>query len=89
VQIALVVAVLHIGGTATDIGFIAALPFGLVTLNALWSSTMQVLIAGQGTLPGRLYDWLVSLVIMPVGYAVAARCRPRTRAVRPSLLRPT
>jgi hypothetical protein len=45
--------------------------FGLVTLNALWSSTMQVLIPDKVRSRVDSYDWLVSLVIMPVGYAVA------------------
>jgi MFS family permease len=45
--------------------------FGLVALNALWSSTMQVLIPDKVRSRVDSYDWLVSLVIMPVGYAVA------------------
>ena len=45
--------------------------FGLVTLNALWSSTMQTLIPDKVRSRVDSYDWLVSLVIMPVGYAVA------------------
>jgi hypothetical protein len=44
--------------------------FGLVALNALWSSTMQVLIPDKVRSRVDSYDWLVSLVIMPVGYAV-------------------
>jgi MFS family permease len=49
----------------------AASGFGLVTLNALWSATMQTLIPDQVRSRVDSYDWLVSLVIMPVGYAVA------------------
>jgi MFS family permease len=45
--------------------------FGLIALNALWSSTMQVLIPDKVRSRVDSYDWLVSLVIMPVGYAVA------------------
>jgi MFS family permease len=45
--------------------------FGLVSLNALWSSTMQTLIPDKVRSRVDSYDWLVSLVIMPVGYAVA------------------
>jgi len=45
--------------------------FGLVSLNGLWSPTMQVLIPEQVRSRVDSYDWLVSLVIMPVGYAVA------------------
>lgn len=45
--------------------------FGLVALNALWSSAMQVLIPDKVRSRVDSYDRLVSLVIMPVGYAVA------------------
>jgi MFS family permease len=45
--------------------------FGLVALNALWASTMQVLIPDKVRSRVDSYDWLVSLVIMPIGYAVA------------------
>jgi MFS family permease len=45
--------------------------FGLVTLNGLWSPTMQVLIPDKVRSRVDSYDWLVSLVIMPVGFAVA------------------
>jgi MFS family permease len=43
---------------------------GLVALNSLWVSTMQVLIPDKVRSRVDSYDWLVSLVIMPVGYAV-------------------
>ena len=45
--------------------------FGLVALNGLWTPTMQVLIPENVRSRVNSYDWLVSLVIMPVGYAVA------------------
>jgi MFS family permease len=44
--------------------------FGLLALNALWVSAMQVLIPDQVRSRVDSYDWLVSLVIMPVGFAV-------------------
>ena len=44
--------------------------FGLLALNALWTSAMQVLIPDQVRSRVDSYDWLVSLVIMPVGFAV-------------------
>jgi MFS family permease len=44
--------------------------FGLVALNALWSSAMQVLIPDKVRSRVDSYDWLVSLVIMPVGFAI-------------------
>ncbi len=43
---------------------------GLIALNGLWSSTMQVLIPDKVRSRVDSYDWLVSLVIMPVGFAV-------------------
>jgi MFS family permease len=45
--------------------------FGLISLNGLWTPTMQVLIPENVRSRVNSYDWLVSLVIMPVGYAVA------------------
>ena len=45
--------------------------FGLVSLNGLWTPTIQVLIPDNVRSRVNSYDWLVSLVIMPVGYAVA------------------
>jgi MFS family permease len=57
-----------------DIAVIAAASavsgFGLLALNALWSSAMQVLIPDQVRSRVDSYDWLVSLVIMPVGFAI-------------------
>jgi MFS family permease len=45
--------------------------FGLVSLNGLWTPTMQVLIPENVRSRVDSYDWIVSLVIMPVGYAIA------------------
>ena len=45
--------------------------FGLVALNGLWTPTIQVLIPENVRSRVDSYDWLVSLVIMPVGFAVA------------------
>src|ERR1700689_4096004 len=45
--------------------------FGLVSLNGLWTPTIQVLIPENVRSRVDSYDWLVSLVIMPVGFAVA------------------
>jgi len=45
--------------------------FGLVSLNGLWTPTIQVLIPENVRSRVNSYDWLVSLVIMPVGFAVA------------------
>jgi MFS family permease len=46
--------------------------FGLIALTALWTATIQVLIPDQVRSRVDSYDWLVSLVIMPVGYLLAA-----------------
>jgi MFS family permease len=45
--------------------------FGLVASNSLWASTMQVLIPDEARARVGSYDLLVSLAIMPVGYALA------------------
>ena len=57
--------------------------FGLITLNALWSSTMQVLIPDKVRSRVDSYDWLVSLVIMPVGFAVAGPLSSSAASPRP------
>jgi MFS family permease len=49
----------------------AAFGFGMVMSNSVWSSTMQALIPGKVRARVDSYDGLVSLVIMPVGFAVA------------------
>ena len=53
--------------------------FGLVSLNGLWTPTMQVLIPEKVRSRVDSYDWLVSLVIMPVGFAVAGPLGVRHR----------
>jgi MFS family permease len=74
VQIALVFALLALA-FSRSVPLICAANvldgFGLVALNGLWTPTMQVLIPENVRSRVNSYDWLVSLVIMPVGYAVA------------------
>jgi hypothetical protein len=48
----------------------AVFGFGMVVSNSVLSSTMQELIPDKVRARVDSYDWLVSLVIMPVGYAV-------------------
>jgi MFS family permease len=48
----------------------ATFGFGMVVSNSVLSSTMQELIPDKVRARVDSYDWLVSLVIMPVGYAV-------------------
>jgi len=43
----------------------------VVWSNSLWSTTMQVLIPDKVRSRVDSYDWLISLVIMPVGFVVA------------------
>jgi MFS family permease len=45
--------------------------FTLVVSNSVWNSTIQALIPDKVRARVDSYDWLVSLVIMPVGYVVA------------------
>ena len=45
--------------------------FELIISNTLWSTTMQTLVPDQVRARVDSYDWLVSMVIMPVGYVVA------------------
>lgn len=44
---------------------------GLIFLNSVWSATMQQLIPDQVRSRVDSYDWLISLVVMPAGYALA------------------
>jgi hypothetical protein len=43
---------------------------GLIYLNSVWTATMQVLIPDQVRSRVDSYDWLISLVVMPAGYAI-------------------
>jgi Transmembrane secretion effector len=43
---------------------------GLMLLNTLWISTMQQLIPDQVRSRVDSYDWLISLAVMPTGYAI-------------------
>ncbi|MGH3305569.1 MAG: hypothetical protein ACRDOK_28670, partial [Streptosporangiaceae bacterium] len=43
---------------------------GLLVLNSVWSATMQQLIPDQVRSRVDSYDWLISLVAMPAGYAL-------------------
>jgi MFS family permease len=45
--------------------------FELIISNTLWYTTMQSLVPDQVRARVDSYDWLVSMVIMPVGYVVA------------------
>ena len=45
--------------------------FRLIISNTLWYTTMQSLVPDQVRARVDSYDWLVSMVIMPVGYVVA------------------
>lgn len=44
---------------------------GLLVLNSVWSATMQQLIPDQVRSRVDSYDWLISLVAMPAGFALA------------------
>ncbi|HEY3734980.1 MAG TPA: MFS transporter [Streptosporangiaceae bacterium] len=43
---------------------------GLIFLNSVWTATMQVLIPEQARSRVDSYDWLISLVVMPAGFAI-------------------
>jgi len=45
--------------------------FELIISNTLWNTTMQVLVPDRVRARVDSYDWLVSMVIMPVGFVVA------------------
>src|SRR5713101_2441131 len=49
---------------------------GLVFLNSVWAATMQELIPDQVRSRVDSYDWLISLVVMPAGFAIAGRSPP-------------
>ncbi len=44
---------------------------GLIVLNSVWAATMQQLIPDQARSRVDSYDWLISLVAMPAGFALA------------------
>jgi hypothetical protein len=57
---------------ALVIGLAAAIGFGGVALfNALWETVLQQHVPREALSRVSSYDWLVSLVIMPVGFALA------------------
>src|SRR6266851_1189051 len=49
---------------------------GLVFLNSVWAATMQELIPDQVRSRVDSYDWLISLVVMPAGFAIIGRSPP-------------
>ena len=44
---------------------------GLLVLNSVWAATMQQLIPDHARSRVDSYDWLISLVAMPAGFALA------------------
>jgi hypothetical protein len=42
----------------------------MIFINNVWDATMQQLIPGEILSRVDSYDWLISLVVMPVGYVV-------------------
>lgn len=58
--------------TTWAIAIAAALSgIGVVVLNNLWTATMQVVIPDELRSRVGSYDWLISLLVMPAGFAVA------------------
>lgn len=54
-----------------EIGIAAAFgSAGMIFLNTVWTATMQELIPDQVRSRVDSYDWLISLVVMPAGYAL-------------------
>jgi MFS family permease len=54
-----------------QVGIAAALSGGaMIFINNVWDATMQQLIPGEILSRVDSYDWLISLVVMPVGYVV-------------------
>ena len=54
-----------------EIGIAAAFgSAGMIFLNTVWSATMQELIPDQVRSRVDSYDWLISLVVMPAGFAI-------------------
>ena len=54
-----------------EIGIAAALgSAGMIFMNTVWSATMQELIPDQVRSRVDSYDWLISLVVMPAGFAL-------------------
>jgi hypothetical protein len=43
---------------------------GMIYLNTVWTATMQELIPDQVRSRVDSYDWLISLVVMPAGFAI-------------------
>jgi hypothetical protein len=57
---------------AVVVGLAAAASFCGITLgNAIWEATLQEQIPGDVLARVSSYDWLVSLVFMPLGFALA------------------
>ena len=57
---------------AVVVGLASALSFAGITLgNAIWEATLQEQIPGEVLSRVSSYDWLVSLVFMPLGFALA------------------
>jgi hypothetical protein len=54
-----------------EIGIAAAFgSAGMIFLNTVWTATMQELIPDQVRSRVDSYDWLISLVVMPAGFAI-------------------
>ncbi len=54
-----------------EIGIAAAFgSAGMIFLNSVWTATMQELIPDQVRSRVDSYDWLISLVVMPAGFAI-------------------
>ncbi len=54
-----------------EIGIAAAVgSAGMIFLNTVWTATMQELIPDQVRSRVDSYDWLISLVVMPAGFAI-------------------
>ena len=58
---------------------------GLTFLNEVWEATMQQLIPAEVMARVASYDWLISLIAMPAGYAVAGPAASRF-GTRPTLI---
>ncbi len=64
--------------SAVIIGLTGVIAFaGLTFLNEVWAATMQQLIPAQVLSRVSSYDWLISLIAMPAGYAVAGPAAQR------------
>jgi MFS family permease len=66
------------GRPAPVVGFAAGLGMlGSVYVNAVWATTLQSLVARDMVSRVSSYDWLVSLLTLPAGYALAGRLAQR------------